>query len=76
MQLHADMLAVQSAVLCCYSATDTTRRGGRRFVLGQSRTLGSQGGCTGLEQRVTVSLDDCVPCPLVEPQNAVQSFSP
>ena len=67
MQLHADMLAVQTAVLCCYSATDTTRRNGRRFVLGQSRTLGPQGGCVGLEQRVTVALDDCVPCPVPGP---------
>lgn len=73
MQLHADMLAVQSAILCCYAATDTTRRNGRRFVLGQSRTLGPQGGCVGLEQRVIVALDDCVPCPVVEPPAAVQT---
>lgn len=66
-QLHADMLAVHTAVLCCYSDTDTTRRNGRRFVLGPSRTLGPQGGCVGLEQRVTVALDDCVPCPQEEP---------
>lgn len=72
-QLHADMLAVQAAVLCCYSGTDTTRRNGRRFVLGQSRTLGPQGGCVGMEQRVVVALDDCVPCPPVEPLAAVQS---
>lgn len=67
MQLHVDMLSVQNAVLCCYSGTDTTSRNGRRFVLGQSRTLGPEGGCVGLEQRVTVALDDCVPCPPVEP---------
>lgn len=62
-QLHADMLAVQQAVLCCYAATDTSRPRGRRYVLGQSRTLGPQGYCVGLEQRVTVALDDCLPCP-------------
>lgn len=67
MQLHADMLAVQTAVQCCYAGTDTTRPFGRRYVLGQSRTLGPQGGCVGLEQRVTVALDDCVPCPAEEP---------
>ena len=67
MQLHADMLAVQAAILCCYADTDTTRRNGRRYVLGQSRTLGPQGGCVGLEQRVIVALDDCVPCPVPVP---------
>lgn len=66
-QLHVDMLAVQQAVLCCYAATDTTRRTGRRYVLGQSRTLGPQGGCVGLEQRVVVALDDCLPCPPESP---------
>ena len=67
MQLHADMLTVQSGILCCLAGTDTARRTGRRFVLGQSRTLGPQGGCVGLEQRVTVALDDCVPCPPAAP---------
>lgn len=75
MQLHADMMAVQQAVLCCYAGTDTTRRTGRRYVLGQSRTIGPQGGCVGLEQRVTVALDDCLPCPEIEPQAAVQDVA-
>lgn len=67
MQSHADMLAVQQAILCCYAGTDTSRRNGRRYVLGQSRTVGPQGDCAGFEQRVVVALDDCLPCP---PQDA------
>lgn len=73
LQLHVDMLAVQQAVLCCYAATDTTRRNGRRFVLGQSRTVGPQGGCVGLEQRVTVALDDALCCPPEDAEAAVES---
>lgn len=66
LQQHADMMAVQTAVLCCFAATDATRRDGRRYVLGQSASVGPQGGCVGFEQRVTVALDDCIACP-VEP---------
>lgn len=75
MQLHADMLAVQQSVLCCYAGTDTTRRNGRRYVMGQSRTLGPQGGCVGFEQRVTVALDDALCCPVEEPEGAAQGLS-
>lgn len=67
MQMHADMLAVQQGVLCCYSATDTTQRHGRRWVMGQTTSLGPQGGCAGFQTRITVALDDCIPCPVVEP---------
>lgn len=67
MQLHVDMLNIQQSVLCCYSGTDTTRRHGRRYVLGPSRTVGPQGDCVGIEQRVTVALDDCLPCPVPAP---------
>jgi hypothetical protein len=67
MQLHADMLAIQQAVLCCYAATDTTRRNGRRYTMGQSATLAPRGGCVGIQQQVTVALDDCVLCPPVGP---------
>jgi hypothetical protein len=63
LQLHVDMLAVQRAALCCYAGTDTVTRGGRRYTLGGSRTLGPQGGCVGLEQRLTVGLDGCLVCP-------------
>jgi hypothetical protein len=67
MQLHADMLAIQQAVLCCYAATDTSRRNGRRYALGQSATLPPRGDCVGVQQQITVALDDCVPCPPVTP---------
>lgn len=67
MQLHVDMLAIQRGVLCCYAGTDTTRRHGRRYVLGSSRALGPQGGCVGVEQTLTVSLDDCIACPVPTP---------
>lgn len=67
MQMHADMLAVQQGVLCCYSATDTSRRHGRRWVMGQTTTLGPQGGCAGFQTSIVVALDDCVPCPVPGP---------
>lgn len=67
MQLHADMMALQSAVTCCYAATDTTQRNGRRYTLGAATVLGPQGGCVGIQQLVSVALDGCLPCPVPEP---------
>jgi hypothetical protein len=67
LQLHADMLAIQQAILCCYSGTDTVTRHGRRYTVGQGATVGPQGGCVGIEQQVTVALDDCILCPPVTP---------
>ncbi len=62
MQYHADMLAVQQGILCCFSGTDTTtRRTGRRYTVGQTTTIGPQGGCVGFQTRVTVALDDVLP---------------
>lgn len=63
MQLHADMLAIQSAIQCCYAGTDTTRPRGRRFTIGQSSVIGPQGLCVGVQQQVTVALDDVLPAP-------------
>lgn len=63
MQLHVDMLAIQRGVLCCYAGTDTTRRHGRRYSVGQAAVLGPQGDCVGIEQQISVALDDCVICP-------------
>lgn len=63
MQLHADMLAIQRAILCCYAGTDTTRPRGRRYVMGASTVTGPRGDCVGIEQRVTVALDDGLCCP-------------
>lgn len=63
LQLHTDILAVQRGILCCYASTDPVTRGGRRYVLGAARPIGPQGGCIGMEQRVTVALEDCLVCP-------------
>lgn len=60
--LHVDMVAVYNALLCCLPDTAPTPRG-RRYVIGGSKTLGPEGGCVGLEQRVTVALYGCYPCP-------------
>ncbi|MEV5677071.1 hypothetical protein [Streptomyces sp. NPDC052179] len=60
--LHVDMVTVYNALLCCLPGTEQRRRG-RRFVMGAQRTIGPQGGCVGLEQRVTVALPGCAPCP-------------
>jgi hypothetical protein len=61
MQLHADMLAAQQGVLCCFNGTDTVSRRGRRYVMGQTVVLGPQGGCIGFELRVVVALDGTLP---------------
>lgn len=62
LQFHADAFTIQQAVLCCYAGTDTSeRRNGRRYVMGQTTTIGPQGGCVGLQTRVTVALDGSMP---------------
>ncbi|MFF1468063.1 hypothetical protein [Streptomyces mirabilis] len=59
--LHTDMVVVRNAVECCLPTTGEQRRGRVVFV-GESRTVGPQGLCVGLEQRVTVALPGCL-CP-------------
>ncbi|MET7720693.1 hypothetical protein [Streptomyces mirabilis] len=56
--LHTDMVVVRNAVECCLPTTGEQRRGRVVFV-GESRTVGPQGNCVGLEQRVTVQLSGC-----------------
>ncbi|WP_284576854.1 hypothetical protein [Streptomyces sp. 2P-4] len=56
--LHVDMVTVQNALLCCLPGTSTRPRG-RIFSLGQQRAVGPDGGCVGVEQRVTVALPGC-----------------
>lgn len=60
--LHVDMVTVFNALLCCLPGTQQSRRG-RRFVMGVQKVLGPEGGCVGLEQRVTVALPGCGKCP-------------
>ncbi len=67
MQLHTDMLVMQSSIQCCYGGTDTTRRTGRRFTIGQAAVTGPRGLCVGIEQQVTVALDDGVAPPPAVP---------
>jgi len=67
MQMHADMLAVQQGILCCYAGTLPDQRWGRRYVVGQTLSLGPQGGCVGFQTTVITALDDCIPCPPPEP---------
>lgn len=59
--LSVDAATVYNALMCCLP--HTAGRRGRRFVMGQQRVLGPQGGCVGIEQRVTVALPGCAPCP-------------
>jgi hypothetical protein len=56
--VHIDSAVIMNALLCCLPGTSPARRG-RRFVLGQTRILGPEGGCVGVEQRVTVALPGC-----------------
>ncbi|MFI0934574.1 hypothetical protein ACH4RG_22990 [Streptomyces sp. NPDC021019] len=58
-RLHVDMVTVYNALLCCLPGTDPVRPRGRRFLLGQQKVLGPEGGCVGLEQRATVALAGC-----------------
>jgi hypothetical protein len=57
--LYTDMATVANALTCCLPGTAPR---GRRFVLGQSRIVGPEGGCVGVEQRVTVALPGCFTC--------------
>lgn len=57
-RLSVDAVTVYNAMLCCLPGTSTRRRG-QRFVVGQQRTIGPEGLCVGIEQRVTVALPGC-----------------
>ncbi|MFC8332722.1 hypothetical protein [Streptomyces olivaceus] len=61
--LHVDATTVYSALSCCLPGIGPNPRRPRRYVIGQQRIIGPQGGCVGLEQRVTVALPGCGPCP-------------
>ncbi|MFJ8852370.1 hypothetical protein [Streptomyces sp. NPDC102437] len=61
--LHVDMATVYSALWCCLSGLGPHPRKPYRFLVGGQRTIGPEGGCVGLEQRVTVALPGCGRCP-------------
>lgn len=58
---HVDAATVYNALMCCLPKTGGRR--GRRFLMGQQKIIGPQGGCVGIEQRVIVALPGCAPCP-------------
>lgn len=62
--VHLDTASVHNALLCCLPTTGPRRRG-PQFVMGAHRVLEPQGGCMGIEQRVTVALPGCG-CPTEE----------
>ncbi|MFH8577114.1 hypothetical protein [Streptomyces zaomyceticus] len=57
--VHVDAATIYTALLCCLPTTGTRRRG-PVFYLGAQRVLEQEGGCMGVEQRVTVALS--APC--------------
>lgn len=59
--VHIDAMTIPSALECCLP--HTAGRRGRRFVMGQQRAIGPEGGCVGVEQRVIVALPGCAGCP-------------
>lgn len=63
---HIDLVTIVNALLCCLPET-STGRDDRRFVLGAGRMLGPEGGCVGVEQRLTVAVRNCYTCPEVTP---------
>lgn len=56
--VHIDAVTIYNALLCCLPTTGTRRRG-PQFLLGAQRVLEPQGGCMGVEQKVTVELPNC-----------------
>lgn len=61
--LHVDAVTVLNALYCCLPGDPPPGRRGRKFVVGPQQVLGPEGGCVGLEQRVTVALPGCGVCP-------------
>lgn len=59
--INIDGVSVLNAVDCCLPALGT-RRQGLIYTVGIQRQVGPQGGCGGVEQRVTVGLVNCA-CP-------------
>lgn len=59
--LHVDAVTVYNALWCCLPDIAPGRR--PRYVVGGQRMLGPDGGCVGMEQRVTVALPGCAKCP-------------
>ncbi|WP_433341741.1 hypothetical protein [Streptomyces sp. CA-253872] len=61
--VYVDASTVYSALWCCLPGLSPNPRRPRRFTIGQQTVIGPQGGCVGLEQRVTIALPGCGTCP-------------
>lgn len=55
--IYSDMYIAYRAVICCLAQYKKYRR----FTMGDSRSVGPQGGCAGFEIRFTVDLVDPIP---------------
>jgi hypothetical protein len=60
--LHTDAVTVYNSLLCCLPHVGGGQRG-PKFVIEVQRIIRPEGGCVGVEQRVTVALPGCGPCP-------------
>lgn len=56
--INIDAVSVMNAVDCCLPSL-SARRLGLIYSIGVQRQVGPQGGCAGVEQRVTVGLVNC-----------------
>ncbi|MFF2612377.1 hypothetical protein [Kitasatospora sp. NPDC058046] len=63
--VNIDIATIHNAVLCCLPTATGGGRRGPQFYLGPGRLLEPEGGCMGVEQRVTVALPTCG-CPTEE----------
>jgi hypothetical protein len=59
--VHVDAVTIMNALYCCLPSIGPARRG-PKFVVGAQRIIGPEGGCVGVEQRVTIALPGCS-CP-------------
>jgi hypothetical protein len=56
--VHVDAATIYNALVCCLPTTGARRRG-PQFSPGTQRVLEPEGGCMGVEQRVTIAVPSC-----------------
>lgn len=56
-KIYQDLYISMNALSCCLSIAKRERK----FVIGEARLVGPEGGCVGFEIRVTVELHDPMP---------------
>lgn len=57
--LHADAALITQALSCCVPLLTTPGSARLRYVVGETRIVGPQGGCVGVEANLTVALGGC-----------------